>query len=65
MLIKTSDSNAPLTSDITPESIYHERRSLLKNLGYIGASSLLLPHWANAAVTRPYEPAAERSNAPT
>ncbi len=64
MLIKTSHANAPLSSDITPESIYTGRRELLKSLGYIGAGSLLLPHWANAAATQPYSSAAERANAP-
>jgi sulfoxide reductase catalytic subunit YedY len=64
MLIKTSQPNAPLSSDITPESIYTGRRELLKGLGYIGAGSLLLPHWSTAAAANPYEPAAERANAP-
>ena len=62
MLINTLNSNAPLPSEITPESIYHERRILLKSLGYIGASSLLTPFLAHAAPV--YTPITERSNAP-
>ena len=59
MLIKHS-SDAPLSSEITPETIYHQRRDLLKSLGYIGMGSLLLPY-AHAAA---YSAATERANAP-
>ena len=60
MLIKHC-SSAPLSSEITSETIYHQRRELLKGLGYIGVGSLLLPQ-AYAAPS--YRPAAERANAP-
>ena len=60
MLIKHY-SDALLTSEITPETIYHQRRELLKTLGYIGVGSLLLPQ-AYAAPN--YRPVAERANAP-
>ena len=60
MLIKHS-SESPLSSEITPEIIYHQRRDLLKSLGYIGVGSLLLPQAYAAPV---YQSAAERANAP-
>ncbi|HMY28046.1 MAG TPA: hypothetical protein PK211_03600, partial [Agitococcus sp.] len=60
MLIKHS-SESPLSSEITPETIYHQRRDLLKSLGYIGVGSLLLPQAYAAPV---YQSAAERANAP-
>lgn len=60
MLIKPV-SNTPLTSEITPEAIYHQRRTLLKNLGYIGVGSLLLPQSHAAPV---YNSSSERANAP-
>lgn len=63
MLIKHTNSDALIASDITPESIYLERRTLLKSLGYLGAGSLLLPYHVQAA--QAYASAAERSNAPT
>ncbi|PTQ88222.1 protein-methionine-sulfoxide reductase catalytic subunit MsrP [Agitococcus lubricus] len=64
MIIRYSQTNAPLSSEITPESIYHERRSLLKSLGYVGASALLSPYIAQAAEST-YVAAPERSNVPT
>jgi len=51
-----------VTSDeITPESVFRERRALLKGLGYLGAGALLpsIGHGAGA-----YPPAAERGDAP-
>ena len=51
----------PVTSDeITPESVFMDRRSLLKGLGYLGAGALL-PSLGHAAA---YAPVAERADAP-
>lgn len=51
----------PVTSDeITPESVFMDRRSLLKGLGYLGAGALL-PSFGHAAA---YAPVAERPDAP-
>ena len=41
MLIKTKKSSQLSEQQVTDESVYHDRRKLLKNLGYLGASSLL------------------------
>ncbi|WP_100641133.1 protein-methionine-sulfoxide reductase catalytic subunit MsrP [Alteromonas facilis] len=41
MLIKKTDKNAVTENDVTDESIYHDRRNILKGLGFIGAGSLL------------------------
>ena len=62
MLIQHLDSQAPKNSEITPESVYLERRNLLKSLGYIGAGSLLLPYQVQAQ--QAYSAAQERNNVP-
>lgn len=41
MLIKKAKRSDCSESEVTPEHIYKERRSLLKQLGFVGASSLL------------------------
>lgn len=41
MLIKTPSIGAPKEQDVTDESIYLNRRSLLKQMGFIGAGGLL------------------------
>jgi len=41
MLIKISPQNHLDDSNVTPESIYHERRSLLKKMGFLGAGVLM------------------------
>jgi len=41
MLIKTHKRSEPTSAEITSEEIYHDRRSLLKGMGFIGASTLL------------------------
>ena len=41
MLIKTPQRSRLLESDVTDESVYHERRSLLKNMGFLGAGALM------------------------
>lgn len=41
MLIKIPKNNSLNEAQVTPELIYHERRSLLKQLGFLGASALM------------------------
>ena len=41
MLIKSSKSGSLKDNDVTNESVYQDRRNLLKQLGFVGASSLL------------------------
>ncbi|MEW6981605.1 protein-methionine-sulfoxide reductase catalytic subunit MsrP [Colwelliaceae bacterium 6471] len=48
MLIKTPHKNSLSENDITPENIYHDRRDLLKKMGFIGAGALLSSASANA-----------------
>lgn len=41
MLIKLPKSSTLTENQVTDEAVYHDRRSLLKGLGFIGASALL------------------------
>jgi sulfoxide reductase catalytic subunit YedY len=41
MLIKLPKSSGATENQVTDESVYHSRRSLLKKLGFVGASGLL------------------------
>ena len=41
MLIKTPEKSILKTSDITDESIYLQRRQLVKSMGFLGAGALL------------------------
>lgn len=41
MLIKIPQRSHLVESDVTDESVYHERRSLLKNMGFLGAGALM------------------------
>lgn len=41
MLIKKTQRSHLLESDVTDESIYHGRRALLKNMGFLGAGALM------------------------
>jgi sulfoxide reductase catalytic subunit YedY len=57
-----SRAGLPVSPDqITPESVFLERREMLQALGYVGMSSLL-PGFALAA--SPYEAASDRSDVP-
>ena len=49
MIIKSHKNHQPTPSDITDESIYHDRRNILKQLGFVGAGALLSGH-ANASI---------------
>ncbi|PKI17003.1 protein-methionine-sulfoxide reductase catalytic subunit MsrP [Colwellia sp. 12G3] len=51
MLIKIQPKSALKTSDITDESVYLQRRQLVKSMGFLGASALIgsaIPKTANA-----------------
>lgn len=41
MIIKTPNKNAASENDVTDQSVYQDRRRILKNLGYAGAMALL------------------------
>lgn len=41
MLIKIPQRSHLVESDVTDESVYHDRRSLLKNMGFLGAGALM------------------------
>ncbi len=57
-------SLSPVPSEITPETVFWERRQLLQAAGLLGAAALL-PKAAIAAPAKPvYLAAAERNNAP-
>lgn len=67
MLIYHPESSRPLSSDITPESTWLNRRQLFKQAGLIGAASLILPpHLAQAQPSSGgvYQPVPERPDAP-
>ncbi|MFN3586702.1 MAG: protein-methionine-sulfoxide reductase catalytic subunit MsrP [Moraxellaceae bacterium] len=64
MRIRRLSVCAPLSSELTPERVYRERRLLIKAAGFMGAAALLsLPTFARAAY--PYEPAPERRAVPS
>ena len=48
MLIKSKQSFEISESQVTPEDIYHDRRNLLKKMGFLGASALLTSNSATA-----------------
>ncbi|BDX06755.1 protein-methionine-sulfoxide reductase catalytic subunit MsrP [Planctobacterium marinum] len=49
MLLKTKLKNTLSENDVTDESVFHNRRSVLKSLGFVGAGSLLsLPRKSEA-----------------
>jgi len=70
MLILKRDDSAPLSSEITPESHYLNRRNFIKSAGLTsagivaGTSGLILPQSANA-LALPYAPVADRADAPS
>ena len=49
MLIKIPKNSSLKDSDVTDESIYHERRNLLKTMGFLGAGALLNSAMSNRA----------------
>lgn len=63
MWIRLPSVSQPLSSDLTPEGVYRERRQLIKAAGFMGAAALLsLPALARAVSL--YLPASERQSVP-
>lgn len=62
MLIRKQSSSEPLPSELTSETVYQQRRELLKSAGLFGAAAFLSP--ALQAASPVYESAAERANVP-
>lgn len=62
MLIRRSDSDAPRPSEITPETVYQQRRQFLQQAGVVGLIAAT-PTWAWAAPSV-YSPEADRPNVP-
>ncbi len=62
MLIRKQSSSEPLPSELTSETVYQQRRQLLKSAGLFGAAAFLSP--ALQAAPAVYESAAERANVP-
>jgi sulfoxide reductase catalytic subunit YedY len=62
MLIRQRSASEPLLSEVASESVYQQRRELIKAAGLLGAAALL-PSTAHSAPL-PYTPAIERTNAP-
>ena len=60
MLIRPSSPLIIPSDEITPESVFQDRRDLLKTMGYLGVGALL-PMTGHAAT---YESAPDRSNVP-
>lgn len=65
MFIRRAESSQPQPSEITPESVYQDRRRWLQQCGVAGLG-LALPGLLPAAEAdpAPYSPAPERANAP-
>lgn len=62
MLIKKRSVCEPPPSEVTPETVYHQRRDILKAAGLYGAAAFFSP--LAAAASSPFEMAVERKNAP-
>ncbi|MDI1302127.1 MAG: protein-methionine-sulfoxide reductase catalytic subunit MsrP [bacterium] len=62
MLIRQRSSSEPLGSELTSETVYQQRRDLLKAAGLFGAAAFFSPR--SYAVTPPYELVKERASAP-
>ena len=41
MIIKTTSTSDCKEHDVTDENVYHQRRELIKKMGFLGAGSLL------------------------
>jgi methionine sulfoxide reductase catalytic subunit len=67
MLIRQQSSSEPQSSELTSETVYQQRRELLKAAGLYGAAAFFSPVGFSskaAATPHAYEPAPERSSAP-
>lgn len=62
MLIRNRSPSEPLASEITAETVYQQRREVLKAAGLFGAAAFLSP--LVQAAPSPYAPVAERAGAP-
>jgi len=62
MLIRQRSSSEPLSSELTSETVYRQRRDLLKAAGLFGAAAFFSP--PSRAAAPAYEAAKERANAP-
>lgn len=62
MLIHERSASEPLSSELTSETVYQQRRDLLKAAGLFGAAAFFSP--VVQAAPPAYSPVAERSNVP-
>lgn len=62
MLIRQRSASEPLSSEVVSETVYQQRRELLKAAGLFGAAAFLSSPATSAPL--PYAPAPERANAP-
>lgn len=62
MLIRQRSASDPLSSEVTPETVYRQRRELLRAAGFVGAAALLRPSLLRAAEA--YAAVADRTNVP-
>lgn len=62
MLIRKPSPSEPLPSEVTSETVYQQRRELLKAAGLFGAAAFFSPLLQAAPAA--FDPAAERANAP-
>jgi sulfoxide reductase catalytic subunit YedY len=62
MLIRQRPASEPLSSELTSETVYRQRRELLKAAGLFGVAAFFSPFVAVAGDA--YEPAAERKGVP-
>lgn len=53
MLIKRSAPHHPTERDVTPESVYQDRRLILKGLGLGAAATLTFPTKASLLISSP------------
>jgi methionine sulfoxide reductase catalytic subunit len=64
MIIRTNRAGDTPSSTITGESVYHDRRRLLRAMGILGAGSLLPLSLDAAADAETFSPATDRGNVP-
>ena len=66
MLIRQRPGSDPLPSEITPETVYQQRRTLLKAAGLFGAAAFFSPLQASPAASpaRPPQPAPSAATGP-
>ena len=62
MLIRQRSASEPLSSEVASETVYQQRRELIKAAGLLGAAAFLSPGVASASLS--YTPVGERPTAP-